>query len=198
MKKMIVSVVVALFVVPSLLHASVTFTFGTQGTTSRAYGSDTVTLLPSSAQGFVQLLYLGADGIYNGLSTANAVGTQGDDLVVATSYIGQNIVSATKDGRFTGTWSNTDKDVGSKVMMRFFDTATSSFGSGVNAPIPSTGFCGTSQTYTTTQNPFGTPQSETFYFNANYSATTAVPEPTTIALMMAGIGMILGRKLLRS
>lgn len=189
-------------VIANTSSASITVTWATQGTTFRAYAADGTTLLTagtSSTAGFLQLIYLGANGAYDGYALNGTTGVAGDDTVLATSYIGQAAM-APADGRFTSTWINSSvapNTAASRLVIRFFDTPSPLFASGT-APVA--GNYGLSQVYTLSKDPTGTPDVETFAFNANYSASTpvAVPEPTTVALMLAGLAVLAGRRFVRS
>lgn len=186
--KKISLILLPLFLIATSGIASVTVSWGTSGTTF-AFDSTGLTKLPatgsSSTAGFCQLLWIGT--AYDGFS-GTGVGTMGDDVVVATSYLGTGAMSAA--GTIGGSFNNTSYAIGSQFIIRFFDSPTSNYGSGTSATVPSSGYYGLSQVIVSAKDPFGTPDSENFYFNANYSATIAVPEPSTVLLMVAGLGVL--------
>lgn len=161
----------------------------------KAYQSDTVTLLPGNASssigGFVQMIYLGVDGIYNGY-VGSGTGVSGDDVVVATTWIGSGgmvVAGAFSPASFTATTA-----IGSKYEIRFFDNASSNYAGGA---VPTSGYYGLSQVFTQAGDP-NLGGTDSFSFNANYSTTTPVPEPSTVMLMLAGLGLVGMRKLRRS
>ena len=168
------------------------------GTTAsfKAYASDGTTLLPGSqttgAAGLVELLYLGADGIYNGFS-GTGTGVMGDDAVVQTSWIGS--VSMGASGQF-GATAAVSYGIGSKYSIMFFDTISPNYGAGT---VPASGNYGMSGVFTQAGDP-SLGGSDSFSFTQNYSATSpvAVPEPSTVALMLAGLGILGLRKMRRS
>ena len=182
-----ISVVVAsLIMVSSVSFAVDTIAWGATPT-FRAYASDGITLLPGSALssvgGFVQLLYLGTDGLYNGFINSGT-GVAGDDSVVQTTWVGTSAMNAA--GQFFSNYSASTA-LGSGYQIRFFDTASPNYAGGA---LPATGYYGLSQKFTQTGDP-DVGGSDTFNFNQNYSANIAVvPEPSTVALMLAGLGVL--------
>lgn len=174
-----------------VMISSVTFAIDTiywQSTAvNRAYGNDGVTLLPGSALssvgGLVQLIYLGTDGIYNGFVNSGT-GVVGDDVVAQTTWIGTASMNAA--GQFYSSYA-ANTPTSSKYEIRFFDTASPNYAGGA---LPTTGYYGLSQVFTQTGDP-ALGGIDTFSFDQNYSATIAiVPEPSTVALMLAGLGVL--------
>jgi hypothetical protein len=94
-------------------------------------------------------------------------------------------------GTLAGAYNNSTYAIGSQFIIRFFDTPSLAYGTSPNGLVPTTGNYGLSQVYTTTQLHNGAPVSETFSFSSNYAANIAVvPEPSTVALMLAGLGVL--------
>lgn len=152
---------------------------------SRITGNGTVAPA-GTVGGFLQLIYIGTS--YDGF-VDSGTGVLGDDAVVATAYVGLGAMGA--DGRFLASSGNSYAS-GSQFIIRFFDTPSGTYGSGL---VPTSGYYGISGVFTTTQDPTGT-GSDTF--NISGPVTTVVPEPTTVALMIAGLGILAGRRFLRS
>ena len=155
--------------------------------TARGYQLDGTTLITanqtlSTVGGFVQLLYLGADGIYNGFINSGT-GVVGDDVVAQTTWFGVGAMG--RAGEFVSS-ATVSTIIGSKYEIRFFDTPAASY----PGSVPTTGYYGLSQVFSQTGDP-DVGGVDTFSFNANYSATIAVvPEPSTVALMLAGLGVL--------
>ena len=186
MKNKIITCVLAIMCFSVTAKAVDTINWSTLST-ARAFQSDGITLLPanllSSIAGFVQLIYLGTDGIYNGY-VSSGTGVQPDDVVVQTAWIGSGQMN--RDGEFGGQYLSTFA-IGSKFEIRFFDAPSPNYAAG---SVPTTGHYGLSQVFTTTGDPNAN-GIDNFQFNQNYSATTAVvPEPSTVALMLAGLGVL--------
>ncbi len=190
---MVALITVSVLSVPGASYAAATLNWGC-GSPYYAYQSDGSTLVngdaSSAVAGFVQLIYVGADG-YDGFSPVGS-GAVGNDAVVDTTWVGNGVMSY-PDGRFLDTYSSSYA-IGSKFVIRFFDSASPDYAGGL---VPASGNYGLSQIYTTTADPAGGGQ-EDFFFTSNVSATTPVPEPSTVALMLAGLGILAGRRFLRS
>jgi hypothetical protein len=140
----------------------------------------------SATAGFCQLIYIGA--AYDGLGSSGD-GALGDDVILQTTWIGTGTMSAA--GTLSGSYNNTTYAVGSQFVIRFFDTPSPSYGITPDGLVPTTGNYGLSQIYTTTQVHNAAPATESFYFSSNYAANIAVvPEPRTVALMLAGLGVL--------
>jgi len=152
----------------------------------------------SSVAGLVQLVYLGSDGVYNGFQ-ASGTGVKGDDSVLQSVWMGFGTpMSAFTSGQFAS--SVTDSlAAGSKFMILFFDAPSPVFGTSPNSTAPTTGFYGQSAVFTSTGDP-ASGGTDTFNFTSNLTAgnPVAVPEPTTIALMLAGLGMLVARRFVRA
>jgi len=189
--KTVVTVAAALMSA-SIVHAAASLNWGTTGSL-RAYQNGGSILITggasSSVGGFVQLLYLGADATYNGFQDTGT-GVQGDDTVVATTFVGFGAMN--RSGEFNVLTSH-NYAAGSKFLMVFFEVPSAS------GNVPTTGNYGTSELFTSTADP-SLGGIDTFNFDKNYSASTlvAVPEPTTVALMLAGLGMLAVRRFARA
>jgi len=180
---------VSSILIASVSYAASTLNWGTVPASFRAYDSDGITLLPANASssiaGFCQLIYLGSDNTYNGFITSGT-GVQGDDVVVQTTWMGQGSSMNNQPGEFNGSYASMYV-AGSKFEMRFFSSGSPNYAAG---NVPSTGNYGLSQVYSTTGDP-DLGGIDNFKFNQNYSATIAVvPEPSTVALMLAGLGVL--------
>ena len=187
MKKSSVVVFVGLIILAYAPFAKAVDTIAWGTGAFRAFDSDTTTLLSGNASsslgGFVQLLNLGIDGIYNGY-VGSGIGVVGDDTVIATTWVGSGM--SVVNGAFAPANIAVSSAVGTKYEIRFFNTPSSNFGAG---SVPLSGFYGTSQVFTQAGDPT-TGGTDNFSFNANYSATSPVPEPSTVALMLAGLGVL--------
>ncbi len=178
-----------LFLVASSSLASVAVIWNTQAgkLANDRFGAP----LPAGSSltaGFCQLLFIGAS--YDGLASSGD-GVLGDDVVLQTTYIGTGTMSAA--GTLNSTYNNTTYAIGSRFVIRFFDTPSPAYGTSPDGLVPTTGYYGLSQIYTTTQLHNAAPVTETFAFDANYNAdisVVAVPEPSTVALMLAGLGVL--------
>jgi hypothetical protein len=174
----------------SSVFAAVTVTWGTD-VGKLALQSNGITPLAagtSSTAGFCQLIFIGA--AYEGLASSGD-GHVGDDFIVQTTWIGTGAMAAA--GTMLGSYNNTTYGIGSQFVIRFFDTPSPTYGTSPNGLVPLTGNYGLSQIFTISKDPTGAPDTETFLFNGNKSATTAVvavPEPSTVALMLAGLGVL--------
>ncbi len=134
--------------------------------------------------GFVQLLWLGSDGVYNEL-TLSGTGTSGDDEVIATSWVGQNTVFLVDPhGWFTGDsvlYETEDK----YFIIRFFEEPSPDYAGGL---IPLTGHYGISDVFAGTD----ALMPDTFQITDKLEATTLVPEPGAAVMMLIGAGVVMG------
>ena len=163
-----------------------TITWGTLPA-NRAYNSDGTTLITAdqfvnTIGGFMQLIYLGANGVYDGFVNSGT-GVVNDDVVAQTSWFGVGAMG--RPGEATTIFSASSA-VNSMYEIRFFSNPSANYAGGA---LPAGGTYGLSQVFTQSGNPAlgGT---DSFLFNQNYSATIPVPEPSTVALMLAGLGVL--------
>lgn len=143
--------------------------------------------------GFIQMLYLGADKTYNGF-IASGSGVLGDDVVVATSWVGQNVFFNT-DGSFTPATEIYDtSSTNSLFLVRLFDTVSPNYAAG---EVPTSGNYQYSSIFmgSTTTGP--TQDADEFYLTSALQTTIAIPEPATLALAFTAIGFFVIKRLRR-
>jgi len=143
--------------------------------------------------GLVQLINVGTiagGGVYEGFDPAASDGCIGDDVVAATSWIGEGtpfILPA--NGRFTDMAAYTS--ISNRFVIRWFDTASPSYNTGdpTLTTVPTSGFYkyddnGGNYYLSTSENP-----SDTFVMSGTWNTDTPmIPEPGTLALL--GMGML--------
>ena len=158
--------------------------------TGRLYDSLGTTILDGdrnttgqTTTGFIQLIYLGANGSYDGF-TAAGTGVLGDDLVVQTAWVGKGApaLGGSPDG-YVSESLNHSYAIGSGFVIRFFDTPTANYASG---DVPTTGNYGVYDPGFTTQSPVA----DTLAITSNQNAWQAVPEPGTVTLMVVGVASL--------
>lgn len=178
---------IACLLVASLTaDASVALTWGTGGSTNQfMYQQDGTT--PIAAGAFVQLVYVGPDG-YDGFS-GTGTGTLNEDTVVATTTVGSGIMG-TPAGQCLSAYNNTNYPAGSQFVIVFYTQPSPGSGQ-----VPTTGYYGVTDVFATTGDITQPGATETVTFGnhglaTSYSATTPVPEPSTVLLMLSGLGML--------
>jgi hypothetical protein len=153
---------------------------------------------------FAQLIWVGDNGIIDALDLNANDGAGGDDVVLGKSHIGFNMgFFEPKDGNinaettgisfstFNFTDSNTDND---RIYARFYNSPTTSVEYSANSFPSSATHYGDSPNFHQVQN--GVPL-QTFVL-APSQTNIAIPEPTTIAVLLMGLlGLVGFRKHLR-
>jgi len=193
--KTAVCMVAAVVFSAASVMANVTVTWGSGGVAgSDVFQSNGST--PILAGSLVQLIYLGGDGLYNGFTDSGS-GVLGDDVVVSSATVGTGIMGSPA-GQWLGSYSNPNAAGTPYIMVFFTDPA-------VSGNVPTTGNYGKTGVFTTTGDPTQPGATETVTFGnhglaASYVASTAVavPEPSTVILMLTGLGLICGRRFRRS
>jgi len=157
--------------------------------------------------GFVQLIYLGTDGIfqsadYTSWDTADGLVSSSDDAIIANVFVGKGFVLNTSGEFQTTSTSLTagldgDGAVINKMdfVIRFFDTASTT------TAVPSSGNYG--YAYSTaggayfTANAVGGTDSNNFLIsNSFYTNLGPIPEPSSVALFAIGaVTLVLRRRL---
>jgi len=154
-----------------------------------------------SLTGFIQLLYLGPNNVYDGLYVgANTNGVMGDDRVVMTAWVGAGyMTSSANDGKFQMTGAVNTYPLGAYFAIRFFDTPASDYANGF---IPTSGYYswiatglvnGAAGAFISTQDPTGVGIDE-FVINTVNNANILVPEPSTMLLALCGLGALFVRR----
>ena len=134
--------------------------------------------------GFVQLIDLGTNAEYDGLSLLSPSGLNpdGDDSVVATAWVGRGLGG--DDGEFfvlNTVYNTTNKH----FVIRFFEQPSPNYDAGL---IPQFGHYGVSPVFSGTTDPVR----DEFYIEENLVATSVVPEPGVAAFLLLGAGLALG------
>jgi len=164
------------------------------------YQFGTTTPLPagtSGTAGLVQLIYLGANKSYDGFVDSGP-GTVNDDVVVQTAYIGFGTMGGTVAGQVVGVLSQHSYVATDAFIMRVFDTHASTYTSDpLTTTVPGSGYFSLSGIYALTGSPTETFNPPGGVVSVAVSNPVAVPEPSTIALMLAGLGVLAGVRMRR-
>jgi hypothetical protein len=144
----------------------------------------------------VQLIWdVSANGLDLAVASGNGISGLSDDQVIGTSWVGQGQISPA--GRFLASLSE-NLAVGSHLYIRAWNAPSSNYAgtaADISALVPvgeSVRYGDASTFYLTTQNPLTAPPPAESYVLTSGIATTlvAVPEPSTVALMLAGLGVL--------
>jgi len=165
-------------------------------TASQVLQNNVGSWLPGSADsavgGFIQLLRdndgggvgfdIGEAGTGDGIPDAST------DEVLGTKWVGGGVFFpvANQDGTFVGD-NVAGVNSGEVFYVRFFDTASPNFGSGL---IPASGYYNTTEAFTRG----GLPTPETFQLTQIIQATEAIPEPGTLSLIGLGLMTMIARR----
>lgn len=144
----------------------------------------------SDVSAFIQLIYAGANENIDTI-VASGNGVTGDDVVVATSYIGANLPgssgSTSHYGRVNG-GTFTDDIVGGYYYVRAWTAPSPDFDSGL-IPASLTNYYGNSALFLAEpgHEPPAPPQDFNFGGAGGFSTAISVPEPGTALLVCAGL-----------
>lgn len=202
MKKLVCAVGLALVLSAFSAHGVATINWGT-GPSGDLLQSDNSTPIvgnhtDSSLGGFLQLIFVGANGLdavsYTEWDTPTGLLSSGNDQIVGTSWVGEGILGfLSPNGDFLASDVHS-MPIGSQFVIRFFETASPNFGSGL---VPTSGNYGISSTFVSTGNPDA---GGTDDFNINSGLFTnlgPIPEPGTVALFGIGAVVLALRKRLK-
>ncbi len=195
-------VVAGVALVASLSLASTAIDWMTQSTSQLLLQNDGISYIDGSSTvgvgGFLQLIYLGVDGVYDWAgneddivgqgATATGLKVGGDDQIVAFAHVGAGTKAPGVSGRFTVSDSAHALPDGSLFAIRFFEEASPDYAQGY---IPTTVMSYYGIVFGGTPNPFAATSDpkDQFIISGSQTAgyTVAVPEPTTLALGLFGL-----------
>lgn len=152
-------------------------------------------LLPGSSTlgvgGFIQLIYDGGDGLDGfDIGQNNGLISGGNDILLGTASVGVGLALASqRPGDFSRTTANVDTvpgytpAAGQQLYIRFFDTASTSFGTGL---IPQTGYYANIAASTLLLGTDIVVGDANITFTTPTQTMTPVPEPSTLALCLIG------------
>jgi hypothetical protein len=155
----------------------------------------------SACSFLIQLIYAGANGVIDDIYMIDADGTGSDDVMVAFSKFGSGTIPRT-DGKCEPPSYNNTYANGSKYYMRAWEGVSA----GSGATPSGVQWYGNSMTFTVT----GYNADPAFETEDNFFATQnlggssgtyamqAVPEPSTMGLLLIGVGMVALRRMRRS
>ncbi len=172
----------------------------TQGNLTDSDGSTLLfgTSSDGSTADFAQLIFAGANGIIDALDLSSSDGVSGDDVVIGVAHIGFNMGFSPTAGNINAVTSYS-LNVDDVIYARFFNAPSPNYPSELVPTAINVGTAthyGNSSSYTITQGNFDS-SIATYVIDAT-STNIAIPEPTTIAILLMGIAGIFGfRKHLR-
>lgn len=169
-----------------------------------ALANDAVTYFDHSqalAGGLLQLVYLGGNGVWDGLKVSDAgvgTGLQGDDELVASAHIGSGYVM-NQNGRFQVPDTYITNAIGSYFAVIAFKDASGNEASGIlpaDVSIYGLATTGTVIGATTTDGAYITTAGDTATQHDKFYVTiTMVPEPASMALGLLGLGILVARRI---
>jgi hypothetical protein len=155
----------------------------------------------SSISAFAQLIFAGANGVADSFA-ASASGVTGDDVVAAIMHAGQNdFLFFLNPGLFP--LQEFPAVIGSggngNYFVRVFDSPSASFGAGLAASVPTSGYYWQSEIHTFTHEDPPSPPDNWDFAPLGGQTLTVVPEPSVMAIMGLGLfGLAAARRRLQS
>jgi len=204
MKKLVCAMGLALMLSAFSAKGYPTIVWGT-GPSADLLQSDNATLITgnhtdSSLGGFLQLIFVGANGLdavnYTEWDTPTGLLSSGDDQIIGTSWVGEGTVMfLPPNGDFLAENIHS-MPIGSQFVIRFFETASPNFGSGL---VPTSGNYGISSTFLSTADPDPAGEGiDQFMISSSLFANLGpIPEPGTVALFGIGAVVLALRKRLK-
>ena len=154
------------------------------GTTALASGTDAVGYL-------VQLIYDSGNDGPSPVDLSNDYGVGDGDQYAAYAWIGKGVPPPQYNGLFVSLGFDNIQPNGSSYFIRAWEGASKQIGTGFIPDAPD--YYGNSQIFTVQGNTDPSSNDE-FFMTSSFSTVIAVPEPTTIALAFAGLGLLVVRR----
>jgi hypothetical protein len=188
-------------------QSAITMTWGTgtgaflqDSTGTKLFGDSTLSGFSSAA--FIQVIWTGGDGIISAFDSTslNGVNSLADDKVVATEWVGKGYPIAgtggNRNGYFLDTMSLTQgTSLSSTFYIRFFDAVSPNYTLGY---VPTSGKYSdyTDASFSVTQGMIDSGLGTMKVLSSQMATTlVAVPEPSTIGLLLLGAGLVVFRRM---